>query len=99
MPLHNSEAPHKSCGCHACANMKPIKKIPKMKKWKGEQKMSRKDLIGSTNNYAWNRLCKHCVAKVPHDISKHKEGIRLNVGHGGLAKILGDDKLHKGLRL
>ena len=99
--MHTSVAPHKSCGCHACqAKMTPIKKIPKIKKWKGEQKFNKKELLGSTINYKWDRLCKHCVAKMPHDISKHKEGIRLSVGHGGLGRILSQEgKLHKGLGL
>jgi len=51
MPLHTSLAPHKSCGCKACivalGKMKPIKKIPKIKKLgKGKVKFGKKQLIG-----------------------------------------------------
>ena len=47
--LHTSVAPHKSCGCKACIKglkkMKPIKKIPAIKKWKGKQAFNKKELI------------------------------------------------------
>ena len=51
-------------------------------------------------NYKWDRLCEHCIAKNPHDIDTHKHGIRMGVGHSGVAKILGnEEKLHGGLGL
>jgi len=61
MPLHNSVAPHKVCGCKACQNgirralkkdlakSKPINKIPKIKKLgKGKVKFGKKELIGKS---------------------------------------------------
>jgi hypothetical protein len=112
MPLHTSLAPHKSCGCKACqhgirkalkkdlAKMKPIKKIPQIKNLgKGKVKFGKKELMGKID-FKWDRLCAHCVAKIPHDINKHQEGLRMGVGYGAVGKLLGnEDKLHKGLGL
>ena len=113
--LHTSVGPHKSCGCKACIKglkkglkkMEPIKKIPTIKKWKGKQAFNKKELIGKhtlteSGRFKWDRLCKHCVGKMPHDIVVHKNGIRNGVGHGGVAMMLGndrEDKLHGGLGL
>tara|TARA_R110002060_G_scaffold46668_1_gene57810 strand:- start:148 stop:342 length:195 start_codon:yes stop_codon:yes gene_type:complete len=52
MVLHTSVGRHKSCGCKACqialGKMKPIKKIPKIKKLgKGKVKFGKKQLIGN----------------------------------------------------
>ena len=110
MVLHTSLAPHKSCGCKACqhgirkalekdlAKMKPIKKIPRIKKLgKGKQAFGKKELMGKAT-YKWDRFCEHCVAEIPHDINTHKEGLRMGVGYGAVRKLLGnEDKLHKGL--
>ena len=51
MVLHTSVSRHKSCGCKACqialGKMKPIKKIPRIKKLgKGKVKFGKKQLIG-----------------------------------------------------
>lgn len=108
--LHTSVGPHKSCGCRACQvkiamKAKPIKKIPSMKKWKGKQPFNRKELIGKhtlteAGRFKWDRLCKHCVGKMPHDIVTHKNGIRNGIGHGGVAMMLGnEEKIHGGLGL